>query len=1749
MNPGDQLAGVLSLTATPISGSMLYDLVKCSHRVTMDLFADPRLRDEVSPFVRFLWERGGAHERDVIAGIGSPFVDLSMYVGAEKERRTLEAMDRSEPLIYSGRITSADLLGEPDLLRKDGSGYLAGDIKSGAGEEGASDDAEGKPKKDYAVQLALYTDILERLGRSTGRRAFVWDIHGEEVPYDFMAMYGRGKNQHSLWDYYQECLQEARDITKGIVKTSPAYSAGTCKNCSWYTTCINRLKETNDLTLIPELGRSKRDAIITQIHSIQELAEINIYDFLNGPKTVFEGIGASTLEKLHERAKLLSAENGTPYLRNAVTLPVADTELFFDIEVDPTRDFCYLHGFVERRSGDNETERFVSFFADDITSAAEERAFSDAVRYMQKAQPCAIYYYSKYERSIYRKLHQKYPQICSEAELEALFDPKRSVDLYFDIVLKATEWPTRDYSIKTLAQYLGFKWKDTHPSGSASIEWFNRWVESGDSEIRKRILDYNEDDCRATRVLLDAIRELPKGAIEQSWVGSSHFQTKLLRRKTSSEEYRVYRAALQWNLTDPIVIEKREDIKSEHCWRDRMSPYHHQVTNLITFCRRLPVTLLADDVGLGKTISAGLIISELISRSRLNKILVVCPKLLRPQWQEELKEKFNLDSEIATGRELIDADPKDTGAVITTYQSARMYLDSIPQDRFQMLVLDEAHKLRNLYGVDTPPQVAITFRKALEERRFRFVLMLTATPIHNRLWDLYSLVDLLTVARGHKNPFGSEGMFARKFIADNREQARQLKPEAREEFRSIVYGYMSRVRRGDAKLYFPDRLVQMHKVDPTPAELQLIEAIAEPIQNMNRLTQISILQALVSSPDALLAQLTNMARKGTAPVELAATVRSIVSGMPTNAKLLGLGALVDKLRLENPERWRLVVFTTRLETQTTIQVFLEQRGLNVGLINGASGARNQHTIANFRKDPPDFHVIISTEAGSEGVNLQVANVLVNYDLPWNPMIVEQRIGRVQRLASEHASVAIFNITLRGTFEEYIVGRLMEKLQMASHAIGDIDALLEASGIGGEDERGGISFDEQIRELVVASLAGKDVRVATLQAEQSIDEAKKELEREEKCINEMLGGMDGVEYVGPRAPSLPPTVQSMEACEFTLEAFRVLGARVTPQGADLYLAEENGGREQIRFEESANTAVRSTLYAPGTPAFLRLIDRVIATGIHEVDDLDENPDTQSSAIADKWVLDFGGTPKRDDIEEVSRCFEGSALVRVRATVAHDSYERLVEVHCGPAEHIARTRGRRGLRPLSHTIQNPREIGVSVESLVDAAKLDKGISEFSRFYLERRAQEMQAAGDDERKRKRLSDEFTPRLEMTLVALDGKLHRKITEKTSYTIDGEPYDNVLTVTPHSGEIADAPEMRQCGHSGKTVPKTCLSKCQITGTLVLKHFLAQSELSKRFALPEFTLLCSLSGRRILQDEAEPSAVTGRLVTRSLLKTSALSGKKAEPDNLGCCDFTGVEVLNSELAISDISGKRYRCDEQKKSSVSGLTGHRTEFVVCQETGQFLAAKEAEQCEVTGNYVRPGILEECAITHKRVIPSQLSRCAATGQRVLNRLLVESSLTGARILEDIAVRSATGKYCAPIEAKLCIWSGKKFHPEDLRVCEFTSLVIHFEFATSSDHPRLQTLFDLLNGINRNTDKTELWDAIAAKVSAMLGGGRCRIEAAVLSPESKHLAVCAQVRTLLGFRVRYAGLIYEIENSSVVGRLVQGRRSSNGWEEIKL
>ncbi|MGH6856568.1 MAG: TM0106 family RecB-like putative nuclease [Methylocella sp.] len=502
----------MSESATPITASMLYDLVTCPHRVTMDVFADPRERDDVSPFVQLLWDLGQAHELAVMADLDVPYLDLSVYEEGEKEALTLAAMERGEPLIYSGRISAGGLLlGIPDLLRKEAGGYVAGDIKSGAGEEGGGDEEEGKPKKSYAVQLGLYTDVLERLGKSAGRRAFVWDVYRSEVTYDFGEAYGK-RNPRKLWQDYEECLAEARAIVSRAVETLPAYGA-ICKNCVWYSARLKNLEASNDLTLIFDLGRSKRNVMVDRIATLRDLAKINLEGFFTdkGKKTIFPRVGRDTLRKFQARAALAALavqKDGKPYLTAPVSLPASARELFFDIEVDPMRDVCYLHGFVERNGGDIGGEQFIAFFADQPTAAAEEKAFADAWGFIRSRQPCAIYYYSKYERTWYRNLQKRYPHICSADEIEALFADRATVDLYYDVVREATEWPTRDFSIKTLAKHLGFKWRDTHPSGAASIEWFDCWVQTGDPEIRQRILDYNEDDCRATRVLLDGIRDM-----------------------------------------------------------------------------------------------------------------------------------------------------------------------------------------------------------------------------------------------------------------------------------------------------------------------------------------------------------------------------------------------------------------------------------------------------------------------------------------------------------------------------------------------------------------------------------------------------------------------------------------------------------------------------------------------------------------------------------------------------------------------------------------------------------------------------------------------------------------------------------------------------------------------------------------------------------------------------------------------------------------------------------------------------------------------------------------------------------------------------------------------------------------------------------------------------------------------------------------------------------------------------------------
>lgn len=1229
----------------------------------------------------------------------------------------------------------------------------------------------------------------------------------------------------------------------------------------------------------------------------------------------------------------------------------------------------------------------------------------------------------------------------------------------------------------------------------------------------------------------------------------SSLQIKSLQFSSTDEDYLLYKAALEWDLIDPIVIENRNDLKSEHMWRDKVEPYRHQVENLITFCRRLPVTLLADDVGLGKTISAGLVISELVSRGRLSKILIVCPKILGPQWKEELDTKFGISSIVVTGADLLTAKFEgEVGAIITTYQSARLYLDQISNANFDMLILDEAHKLRNLHGTNNPPKVAQEFKKVLSDRVFKYVLMLTATPIQNRLWDLYSLVDLLTVARGHENPFGTPGIFARKFIVGNREEARQLNLGAQDEFRSVVYGYMSRVRRGDADLHFPQREVQLHQVEPKLEEIELFKVVSGLIKGLNRLTQIGILKTLVSSPEALTAQLKNMVINKTIKESFAKEVIKAASKISITAKLEGLGVLINKLRAENPTGWRVVIFTTRIETQTTIHNYLEKQNIPCGIINGKTGSINQETIGKFKKDIPQINVIISTEAGSEGVNLQAANVLVNYDLPWNPMIVEQRIGRVQRLGSKYEKVCIFNIVLKGTFEEYIVGRLMEKLQMASHAIGDIESLLQASGMADGDDQVD-SFENKILQLVLASLEGKDVDKATNQAIKSISDAKIQLETEEKNINMLLGKMDSTEN-GPKCPQLPSAIHSIDAQNFVLKGLRSLGAELSPKTATTYLSLLDGQQELICLDNSENNSSEgvfsNTLYSPGSPAFDRLVAKLTSKGLHRVQDADQNILVNNEKMVEDWVKTFNGIYQKSEVKEARKCFSGFALVRVRMTVAHDSYERLVEIACNPDEHHEQ-KDRNSLDQLDvKLINDPSYLGINTQDLIQRALQDNGVSEFCRFYRERLAEELKSTGDDSRKKKKAEDDFTPRIELRLVGIEGFVCRQLLTTVSYKIDSDDvYKSTLKTLTCANQIIQSPKMAECGQTNKSVPQECLSKCDISELKVLNHLLIKSEISDRKALPSYLVKCSMSGKQVLSDEVEKSIISGNFVISNLLKESDISGKKAEPRFFGRCDFTSSEVLETELLTSQVSGKKYRMDEQSRSVVSGKTGYKQEFILCSETNNSLLPDEAERCQITGKILMPGLLERCDVSSMKVLPTELEKSTVSGKKALKKYFISSSLSGARLLEDEAIKSITGNFCVPAETKICAWSNRECHPDDIRICDLTALPIYFKYVlTKDDKSRLEPLSNLLDGISRKSDQVDLWPDILLSVNGILGKKSCNIEEAQISPDEEVLAVCVKVKTLFGFKVRYAGLLYSIKNKTITGRIAMGQRETMNW-----
>ncbi|HBZ35956.1 MAG TPA: hypothetical protein DEO33_06035 [Rikenellaceae bacterium] len=504
--------GKLTKTNLFVTSSRLYDFMQCPHKVWRDIYGPQEEKiDEKNPFIELLWEKGVLHEKEIISEVGA-FVDLSEGTIEERIDKTSAEMKKGTPLIYQGVLKFNNLLGIPDLLRMISPGkYLPIDIKSGKGFEGDDfDEEEGKPKKHYAVQLSLYVEILLNLSFADEKKGAIVDVSGKELTYLLENPQGV-RNAQTWWELYLDIKNSIVELLSNTIQDRPAIS-GTCKLCPWYNSCKKWCLEKEDLTKIFYLGRNLRDVLSKDlgIEKVSELRKLDIPDILakkKKDKTFLKGFGETLLKKFINRAAILD-EIKKPILHQQIQFPEVKNELFFDIEDDPTQDFVYLHGIYCRNQ---KGESFVYFLAKENSRDSEKVAWKEFWNFINTlpSGDFAVYYYANHEKTTYKRLNQRYPDVIENEKREAFFANPNVIDLY-QIIQKNTDWPLSNYSLKDIATYLGFKWRDETPSGALSILWYNDFIQNRSQELLKRILEYNEDDCKATMVLKDEIVKLSK---------------------------------------------------------------------------------------------------------------------------------------------------------------------------------------------------------------------------------------------------------------------------------------------------------------------------------------------------------------------------------------------------------------------------------------------------------------------------------------------------------------------------------------------------------------------------------------------------------------------------------------------------------------------------------------------------------------------------------------------------------------------------------------------------------------------------------------------------------------------------------------------------------------------------------------------------------------------------------------------------------------------------------------------------------------------------------------------------------------------------------------------------------------------------------------------------------------------------------------------------------------------------------------
>jgi SNF2 family DNA or RNA helicase len=434
--------------------------------------------------------------------------------------------------------------------------------------------------------------------------------------------------------------------------------------------------------------------------------------------------------------------------------------------------------------------------------------------------------------------------------------------------------------------------------------------------------------------------------------------------------------------------------------------------------------LLGDEVGLGKTIEAGMILKEYLLRGMIHRVLILTPASLVGQWKEEMLSKFEV--EFSTTQDvLLQRDPAAFWAqprIIASIATARLepHFSRIADQSIDLVVVDEAHHLRNRTSRNW---------KLVDVLRKRFLLLLSATPVQNNLVELYNLLTLLK-----PGIFKTEKEFRARYMTPGNPRA----PVNRGALQDLMRDVMIRNTRTLVDVRLPARHALTTRVAPTEEEAgcyqelsRLIRLVPRPDLERHRLALHHVLAAAGSSPAAAAAALRRfVAHVSERPwTELATRYTNIFEAGKARALL--------ELLKRNPGEKKLV-FSRLHETLNSLERALTCAGFSYARFDGTmTGPEKDEAVRLFRTDA---EILLCSEAGGEGRNLQFCNTLINFDLPWNPQLIEQRIGRIHRIGQTR-EVFVFNLTAGGTLEDRILSILDEKLNMFELVVGEMQSIL------------------------------------------------------------------------------------------------------------------------------------------------------------------------------------------------------------------------------------------------------------------------------------------------------------------------------------------------------------------------------------------------------------------------------------------------------------------------------------------------------------------------------------------------------------------------------------------------------------------------------------------------------------------------------------------------------------------------------------